>query len=290
MPLGFWEIYEMYLTKPMLFVEHWWQHSLMVVLFLSGAFLVIESVLPKKKNYYVLTRKGFVVDLVYIFVYDFLLTFLVVYGLDELLSEVMGGVIIYDLTQHSWLLLFPVIFILNDFVNWLGHLLLHKVPFLWKFHKIHHAQEELGFASTRHFHFMEYLVFRPLMYIPFHFLGVPPLEYFVIQIWMSYTFTFLSHANIKVNWGFINYIFITPETHYWHHARNVKSKHSVNYASILTIWDQLFGYFYLPKDEKEQPELGLYDDDTPDGFLKQQIHPFKTLGKKEKFENFKTKK
>lgn len=118
------------------------------------------------------------------------------------------------------------------------------------------------------------------MYIPFHFFGVPPIEYMVFQIWMSFAFTFLSHANIKLNWGVLAYIFITPDTHYWHHAKNTPNEDNVNYASILCVWDQIFGYFYFPKEEKVEPELGLDNDDTPDGFIGQQIHPFKNLLKK----------
>ncbi len=290
-PETFWEKYEWYLKNSYDAVEHWSHHSLLVVLFLSACFLLLESFLPKKKKYYVLTRKGFFQDLIYIFVYDFLLVFLVVYGIDMAISDMIGSdIVLFDLMSYGWWVVFPVLFILNDFMNWFGHVLLHKVPVLWKFHKIHHAQEELGFASTRHFHFVEYLIFRPLMYIPFHFFGVPPMDYMVFQIWASLVFTFLSHANIKLNWGIFAYIFITPDTHYWHHAKNVPSKHSVNYASILCIWDQIFGYFYFPKDDKTEPELGLYNDDTPNSFIGQQVHPFKTIFKKEEEPNFKPDK
>jgi sterol desaturase/sphingolipid hydroxylase (fatty acid hydroxylase superfamily) len=288
---GFWETYKLYLTKPFLFVEHWWQHGLFVILFLSLCFLVLESFLPKKKKYFVLTRKGFLQDFVYLFFYDFLLVFPIVVGLDGLMTMVFGEkTMLFDIMNYSNWIIYPFIFLMVDFVNWLGHVILHKVPVLWKFHKIHHAQKEIGFASTRHFHFMEYLVFRPLTYIPFHFFGITPIEYMVFQIWVSFTFTFLSHANIKVKWGVIKYIFITPDTHYWHHARNVPTKDSVNYASILTIWDHIFGFFYLPKNDKLEPDLGLYNDDTPDSFLGQVLHPFKTLFKKEEKPNFKPDK
>ena len=262
-PQTFWEQYEWYLTDSYSKndwgggVEHWWQHSFLVVLALAAFFIILESVLPKKMNYSVLTRKGFFQDFAYIFFYDFLLTFPVVVGSALLLEEVTGGWVLYDMSQVAPLIMWPVIFVINDLVNWFGHVLLHKIPLLWKFHKVHHAQEELGFGSTRHFHFVEYLVFKPLMFLPFGLLGVVPEDYMVFQIWVSFTFTFLSHANVQVNWGVFNHIFITPDTHYWHHAKNVASEHSVNYASILVIWDKLFGYFYLPKDDKVKPNAGL---------------------------------
>jgi len=285
------ELYKLYLTKPFLFVEHWWQYGLFVVLFLSCCFFALESFLPKKKKYSVLKRKGFFLDFIYIFFYDFLLVFPIVVGLDGLMSSVFGeDLILINIMDYSNWLIFPILFVVVDFANWLGHVILHKVPFLWKFHKIHHAPTDIGFGTTRHFHFVEYLVFRPLVYIPFHFFGVTPTEYMVFQIWVSFTFTFMSHANIKVNWGVFNYVFITPDTHYWHHAKNVPSKDSVNYASILPLWDILFGSFYLPKDDKVQPELGLYNDNTPNNFVGQVFYPFSTLFKKEVKPNFKPDK
>lgn len=286
---SFWELYEWYLIDSYSAVEHWWQHSLLVVFFLAAVFLVLESILPKKLDYQVITRKGFFLDFVYIFIYDFLLAFPVVMGSAAAVEYLFNGWVIYDVSSLPTIAMFLVIFVVNDFVNWFGHVLLHKVPLLWKFHKIHHAQEELGFGSTRHFHFVEYLVFRPLMFIPFGLLGVMPIEYMVFQVWVSFTFTFLSHANIQLPKGlnFLNFIVITPDTHYWHHAKNVKSDTSVNYASILTVWDHIFGYFYLPENPKKKPILGLYHDDTPTGgFLKQQLHPFKTLFSKEDKKNF----
>lgn len=281
------------------FLENYWlflqysvnnpvkSNSLFVVIWLSILFLILEFILPKKMNYGVLTRKGFFTDFVYMFFYDFILVFPIVFGIDGIIKWMIGPFEpIYDITTLPFWGLIIVMFVLNDFVNWLGHLILHKVTFLWKFHKIHHAQKELGFGSTRHFHFMEYFVFRPLMFVPFNMLGVLPTEYLVFQIWVSYGMTFLSHANIKIPWGPFKYIFITPDTHYWHHAKNVASKHSVNYASILTLWDLLFGYFYLPKEDKKIPKLGLYNDSTPNGFFKQQIYPFAHLTDKEEKPNF----
>jgi sterol desaturase/sphingolipid hydroxylase (fatty acid hydroxylase superfamily) len=99
--------------------------------------------------------------------------------------------------------------------------------------------------------------------------------YVIYYVWIAYFLTFLSHTNIKVNFGFLNYIFITPQTHYWHHSRNIPGKYGVNYASALAIWDVLFGFFYNPKDK--QPILGIPDNDVPDSFVGQMIYPFKRL-------------
>jgi len=69
-------------------------------------------------------------------------------------------------------------------------------------------------------------------------------------------------------------IVITPDNHYWHHAKNLPKPYGVNFASALCIWDHLFGTFHLPDDE---PELGIHNDDVPTDFLGQQLYPLLAL-------------
>ena len=184
-----------------------------------------------------------------------------------------------DITSWNPFLQVLIMFLIQDFMEYWAHFLLHKFDFLWAFHKIHHAQEELGAGSTRHFHFVEMFVFKPLIYIPFAMVGYSAVDYFLFQITVQNVWGFFTHMNIKVNWGFLNYIFNTPETHIWHHAKNIPHKHGVNYASILNIWDLMFGNFYLPKDKK--PILGVPDQKSmPVTFLGQIVYPFKLLLKK----------
>jgi len=101
-------------------------------------------------------------------------------------------------------------------------------------------------------------------------------------MWIAYFLVFFSHCNVKINFGILNKIIITPNTHYWHHAKNIPRKYGVNYASVLVIWDFLFRSFYLPEDPKLQPILGVPDNDVPKGFFGQLIYPFKTLFTKKK--------
>lgn len=261
-------------------------HNPVIYLFL--VYLItfsLELILPKRMQYTPVTRKGFFTDLLYVIFMDFVLNVIGLYAITctveffvkKAFTAAGVGLPLWDLHKAlpNWFLRFIVFFIVVDFAQWLAHFLLHRVNFLWQFHKIHHAQETLGFASTRHFHWGEYLVLKPAIWIPFGLLGFQPVEYVIYYVWIGYFLTFLSHCNIKVNWGFVNYIFITPETHYWHHARNIPGRFGVNYASSLAVWDLLFGSFYNPKDKK--PVLGIPDNDVPDSFLGQMIYPFRRI-------------
>jgi sterol desaturase/sphingolipid hydroxylase (fatty acid hydroxylase superfamily) len=259
--------------------------ALIVVWFVC---FILESVLPKKKNYSVLGRKGFWLDLFYVFFIDFLfgiigfiaLTYTIEYVFKNAMKSIGITLPLWDPTHLPFIFQFLIFFVVMDFFQFFGHYILHRFDFFWKFHKIHHAQETLGFASTRHFHIMEYFVLRPLGWIPFGILGFPDDKYFActaLYMWIAYSLVFFSHCNVKVNFGFLNKIIITPNTHYWHHAKNIPRKFGVNYASVLVIWDHLFGSYYLPDEKIAQPILGVPNNDVPNNFFGQLWHPFKEL-------------
>lgn len=268
-----------------------WDNPFYIIPAICVLTFILELTLPRKREYSPTNRKGFWQDLFYVIFIDYLvllfgfwafaatIQYFFTNGLQAIGIE---SPVIYDIKDLPYVVQFFIIFILFDFMQWLGHFLLHRVNFLWKFHKIHHAQETLGFASTRHFHWVEFLVFKPLLFIVFMTLNLQANEFVVFYLWVGLTFTFFSHCNVKVNWKWFNYIFISPETHYWHHAKKVPQRYGVNFASTLTIWDHLFGYFYYPQD-KGEPELGVDDQDRmPKTFIGQFFYPFKHLFSKEK--------
>jgi sterol desaturase/sphingolipid hydroxylase (fatty acid hydroxylase superfamily) len=271
-----------------------WDNEYWVLFIVWFVTFILEQILPKQKKYAVVGRKGFWLDLFYLFFIDFLfrligfvaLTYTIEYVFTNAMSSIGIQLPLVNLGNLPLVVKFLLFFIIMDFFEFYSHYLLHRINFFWKFHKIHHAQETLGFASTRHFHFMEYLVLRPLAWIPMGILGFSDHSYIIctaVYMWIGYFLTFFSHCNVKVNFGFLNKIIITPNTHYWHHAKNIPRKYGVNYASMLVIWDHLFKSYYLPEDPKLEPMLGVPDNDVPKNFLGQMWHPFKELfsGKKD---------
>jgi sterol desaturase/sphingolipid hydroxylase (fatty acid hydroxylase superfamily) len=242
----------------------------------------LEVILPKQRKHGLLNRKFFWQDTFYVLFNDLLIYLLGFFALCAVTEFIflkflslfnIQTLIIFDIKSWHPLLQVLIMFLIQDFCEFIAHILLHRSNFLWKFHKIHHAQEELGAASTRHFHFLEMCVFKPIIYLPFAMIGYSVVDYFLFQITVQNVWGFFTHCNIKVKWGILNYIINTPETHAWHHAKNIPNKYGVNYASILNIWDLLFGYFYLPKDKS--PILGVENNNVPKSFLGQLIYPFK---------------
>ena len=245
----------------------------------------LEVVLPKQRKHGLLSRKGFWLDTFYVFFNDVIVYVIGLFGLcavtELIFLKILGLFGVHtlkfaDITNWNPILQVGILFVIQDFCEFWAHYFLHRFDILWAFHKIHHAQETLGAGSTRRFHFVEMFIFKPIIYIPFAMIGYSATDYFLFQITVQNVWGFFTHTNIKVKWGFLNYIINTPETHSWHHAKNIPRHYGVNYASILNVWDLLFGYYYVPKDKT--PLLGLPDQkEIPITFLGQIIYPFKAI-------------
>jgi len=253
-----------------------------------GAYLItviLEIMLPKQRKHGTILRKNFLLDTFYVVFNDLLIYIIGFYGLcavtELILNKGLGAIGIHsikvtDITHWNPIVQVLIMFVLQDFMEYVAHVILHRVNFLWEFHKIHHAQEELSAPSTRHFHWVEMIIFKPLIYFPFAMIGYSIIDYFIFQITVQNIWGFFTHMNIKVKWGFLNYIVNTPETHAWHHAKNIPNKYGVNFASILVIWDLLFKQFYNPPNKT--PILGVSDQKSmPTSFIGQQLYPFKKL-------------
>jgi sterol desaturase/sphingolipid hydroxylase (fatty acid hydroxylase superfamily) len=162
-------------------------------------------------NYPVVGRKGFWTDLLYLFFIDFAIQAIGLYAVATAVEFIVlklfssAGIETPLFNLHDALqpfLRFIVFFVVIDFLQWGAHFILHRSNFLWQFHKIHHAQEQLGFASTRSLSFGEYLVLKPAFWIPFALCGFKTADYVIWYVWIAYMLTFLSHCNIRINWGF----------------------------------------------------------------------------------------
>ncbi len=252
---------------------------------------ILELVFPRKLDYKVVGRKGFWQDLFYVFFNDFLFMGLGFFALMYVIGEAytagfasigIDNPVLFEIHSLPLWAQLLILFILVDLMEFLAHYAMHRFNFLWAFHKIHHAQEEIGFASSRHFHWGEFFIFKPFLFLPLGLIGYTAKEFTILQLTLVYFAAFFSHTNIKFNFGFFNYLIITPQTHLWHHAKNLPMRYGVNFASVLPLWDLLIGTYYLPKTD-EAPELGVDDmDEMPRSFLGQFVYPFVFLFSKGK--------
>ncbi|WP_394803171.1 sterol desaturase family protein [Membranihabitans marinus] len=171
----------------------------------------------------------------------------------------------------QWLTMFVVV----DFVQWFIHILLHRIPFLWEFHKLHHSVKEMGFAAHFRFHWMEIVVYKTLQYIPLAMIGFGIQDFFIIHVF-TILVGHLNHSNIGWDYGPFKYLLNNPKMHIWHHAKILPYEHryGANFGQSLSIWDYIFKTAYIPKDGKNI-ELGFPgDEEYPQGVKKQWLAPF----------------
>lgn len=131
-------------------------------------------------------------------------------------------------------------FLLIDYSNYIWHILLHKLPILWRFHIVHHTDLDLDITTAFRFHFGEMvgsLFFRGAAII---LLGASPLLVLIYEISFEVATQF-HHSNTKLPPRFekvLNYLLVTPRMHGIHHSM-IKNETDSNYAVIFSFWDRI---------------------------------------------------
>jgi len=242
----------------------------------------LEIVFPWRKNQKII-RKDFWLDVFYMFFNFFIFTIIIsgFYTVFALLFQDMGfstkKIAIINLQQlPKWQALL-IFFILNDFVQWFTHYLLHKYDFLWRFHKVHHSVKEMGFAAHLRYHWMENIFYKPLKTLVVLLLvGGEPTDAYIIHF-IAITIGHLNHANIKITWGPLKYIFNNSVMHLYHHVKSLPKdrEKGINFGISLSLWDYIFRTNYVPEDSGTI-ELGFDDEDSfPKDFWGQVTAGFK---------------
>ena len=250
---------------------------------LIGISLVVyglELINPWRKSQKPL-RKDFWKDVFYMFFNFFLFSLIVFHSLSMVGAELFNDFLaLFNVTNlvaleiDSWppIWQYLLLFVLADFLQWNIHRLLHRIPFLWQFHKVHHSVKEMGFAAHLRFHWMETIIYKTLQYIPLAMIGYGITEFFFVHM-ISLLIGHLNHANVGWDYGPFKYILNNPKMHIWHHAKALPNKYGVNFGLSLSVWDYLFGTAYLPKSGKDI-ELGFEGEEYfPEGLAQQLIYP-----------------
>jgi len=161
--------------------------------------------------------------------------------------------------------------VLTDFTDYWVHRLAHQVPFLWRFHEVHHEPEHLYSLNSSRVHPFEVLWGHSVDMAPLIILGCG-LEAMTLWTIFHGVIIFCAHANVDFRTGFLAWIVNTPELHRWHHSKNLQEANS-NYSGNLVLWDIVFGTRRLPK--RGAAEVGLSSPSRiPKDYLGQLTAPF----------------
>ncbi len=159
-----------------------------------------------------------------------------------------------------------------DFFQYCVHRMFHTVPFLWRFHAIHHSIKTLDWIAGSRSHFFDIVITRGLIMIPMMIVGFPQSVLAGYLVFVSFHATFC-HTDFRPDAPWLEKYFVTVRYHHWHHAAD-KNAVDVNFAIHLPFLDRLFGTHYLPKNAWPE-RYGLIDDTMPQGFFAQLLSPFK---------------
>lgn len=248
------------------------------VLFTGILFIPIERLFPHSAEQGIF-RQEWREDLFYYFVSSMMvqvLTFLTFAPAKSILAFA-------PLTNtRSWvgslpfIVQFIAIMFLTDLVQYWVHRAFHRVPFLWRFHAVHHSAKSMDWMAGARMHFLEILALRSTTVIPMYVLGFTETA-MQSYIFLVYVYSTFVHANLDWKFAWIEKFLATPRFHHWHHGVE-KEAIDVNFAVHFPLLDRLFGTYHLPKD-KWPSGYGIEGHPVPLGYLRQFKYPFQKNNK-----------
>ncbi|MDO8795037.1 MAG: sterol desaturase family protein [Vicinamibacterales bacterium] len=159
-------------------------------------------------------------------------------------------------------------FVLLDLAVYLQHLLMHRVPLLWRLHRVHHCDEDMDATTAVRFHPVEMLVSLALKAAVVVAVGAPPAAVLVFEIVLNAAALF-NHANWRLPAALdrvLRTVLVTPDMHRVHHSTQVEEQNT-NFGFNLPWWDRLFGtYRGQPAGGHQLMRVGLADVPDPGSF------------------------
>ncbi|MCS6886136.1 MAG: sterol desaturase family protein [Acidobacteriota bacterium] len=254
---------------------------------LRGAiiFIPLERFLPLKREQKVF-RSGLLTDIVHFGVNTIVIQYFIVqavlvassYWFAKLLSLLAGigfpylGISLHFLqnfvSKQHYLVQFFIALVIGDLIFYTYHRAAHNNKYLWKLHAIHHSTVELDWLAAYRFHPVEQMITQSLNAIAISILGLDPSQSLLLGL-LSSTADPLAHANTKLRFGPLKWVFINPEFHHWHHSTE-RQAFNKNFAGRLPVLDLIFGTAYLGP--APATSFGI-EDPVPTSYLKQLFYP-----------------
>ncbi|MBE2212581.1 MAG: sterol desaturase family protein [Opitutaceae bacterium] len=167
------------------------------------------------------------------------------HGLDRL---PLGSVRDWSTALPLWAQAIIVVFLCDLGIYW-GHRLQHRIPFLWRFHRVHHTAEHMDWIAAYREHPLDNLYTRSIENLPALLLGFP-LELLAGLIVLRGIWGLVIHSNADIPIGPLKYILGSPRLHHWHHA--VGKGNDCNFANLMPLMDVIFGTYHEPREMPER--------------------------------------
>ena len=150
--------------------------------------------------------------------------------------------------------------VIMDFIIYLQHVMVHAVPILWRFHRVHHADLDFDVTTGARFHPFEIILSMLIKFAVILLLGPPLVAVVIFEVVLSTTAMF-NHANVRLPQSidrWLRWIVVTPDMHRVHHSIHDDETNS-NFGFNLPWWDRLFGtYRDQPRDGHQGMTIGIH--------------------------------
>jgi sterol desaturase/sphingolipid hydroxylase (fatty acid hydroxylase superfamily) len=173
--------------------------------------------------------------------------------------------------QPYWLQ-FGEALVLSDLGFYFAHRAFHAVPWLWRFHRIHHSIEELDWLAGARVHPIDQIITKGVSLAPLFLFGFSDWvigAYMLLYFWQS----FLVHSNVRIDLGPLRWVLASPQFHRWHHSKDREARDR-NFSAQLPFLDALFGTAYMPPGV--QPTAYGIDEPMRQNYLLQLADPFRS--------------
>ena len=219
-------------------------------------------------------RRGFVTDLTHLFVTN-ILGGIILVGMAVVVALPLIWVRHFDVAGSlppAASVTLAVLIVL--FGSYWSHRLTHQIPFLWRFHSVHHSIEEMDWLASGRLHPIDHAFSHVLYVAPLFVLGYTSSVFGGVLVLFTLLALF-QHANVRLRFPVVRWVINTPEWHHWHHASDPEA---INTNFGVPVIDKLFGTAYLPTDRRPSG-FGIPDPVPTSGYLPQLAYPFRSVAR-----------
>jgi sterol desaturase/sphingolipid hydroxylase (fatty acid hydroxylase superfamily) len=247
-----------------------------------GAFFVLMALFVPLERVFALRRQSVLrpawrADIVYFWLNGFFAsagTFVAVALVGTWLRALLPSAAHHAIVRQPGMLQFAEAFLLSEISEYWAHRAMHTVPWLWRFHRVHHSVADMDWLASARLHPVDRALTRSCAFLPLFVLGFSHTTLGLFGLFAAVQ-ALAVHANVRWTFGPLRYVLATPQYHHWHHVHWNEAgdeARNKNFASKLPFVDWLFRSLYVPR--RQWPSRYGLDDAVPHTYLGQLAWPF----------------
>lgn len=203
------------------------------------------------------------------------------FGLSAPFNRLMSLLLLFSIDRVKPFFIIPdfplrsiTLLVLLDLIIYYWHRMNHEIPFLWRFHKFHHADREMDASTALRFHLVEFFFSFLFKAMIMFLLGITAFEYVTFELFVT-GFSLFHHSDVNLGGKLekiLQPLFVTPQSHHAHHSMIVHETNS-NYGTLFSFWDKI--HRTQTKKRPEEISIGLVEYEKTPTFKEGLLMPWK---------------